>query len=202
MLEKRLRYFGIFGIISLLSYSAMVIFSPLAYPGYDWLIMAVSELSAVGAPSEKLASQLNCLFGPCGLVSIMAVCLAMVYVKSKLLKTGVYLFAAMEWVCSVGYTMFPWSENSFQNTMHLIVTVLVVVLSVVSLILIGIGSLKEEFQSLSFWSFICLFMMLMGPVGMNLFPSLFGLFERFSTFSAVIFNCILGIFLFNGKFSI
>ena len=56
MLEKRLRYFGIFGIISLLSYSAMVIFSPLAYPGYDWLTMAVSELSAVGAPSEKLAS--------------------------------------------------------------------------------------------------------------------------------------------------
>ena len=74
MLEKRLRYFGIFGIISLLSYSAMVIFSPLAYPGYDWLTMAVSELSAVGAPSEKLASQLNCLFGPCGLVSIKAVC--------------------------------------------------------------------------------------------------------------------------------
>ena len=202
MLEKRLRYFGIFGIISLLSYSAMVIFSPLAYPGYDWLTMAVSELSAVGAPSEKLASQLNCLFGPCGLVSIMAVCLAMVFVKSKALKTGIYLFATMEWVCSVGYTMFPWSENSFQNTMHLIVTVLVVVLSVVSLILIGIGSLKEELQSLSFWSFICLFMMLMGPVGMNLFPSLFGLFERFSTFSAVIFNCILGIYLFNGKFSI
>ena len=202
MLEKRLRYFGIFGIISLLSYSAMVIFSPLAYPGYDWLTMAVSELSAVGAPSEKLASQLNCLFGPCGLVSIMAVCLAMVFVKSKDLKTGVYLFAAMEWVCSVGYTMFPWSENSFQNTMHLIVTVLVVVLSVVSLILIGIGSLKEELQSLSFWSFICLFMMLMGPVGMNLFPSLFGLFERISTFSAVIFNCILGIYLFKGKFSI
>ena len=126
----------------------------------------------------------------------------MVFVKSKALKTGVYLFAAMEWVCSVGYTMFPWSENSFQNTMHLIVTVLVVVLSVVSLILIGIGSLKEELQSLSFWSFICLFMMLMGPVGMNIFPSLFGLFERFSTFSAVIFNCILGIFLFNGKFCI
>ena len=202
MLEKRLRYFGIFGIISLLSYSAMVIFSPLAYPDYDWLTMAVSELSAVGAPSEKPASQLNCLFGPCGLVSIMAVCLAMVFVKSKVLKTGVYLFAAMEWVCSVGYTMFPWSENTFQNTMHLLVTVLVVVLSIASLILIGIGSLKEELKSLSFWSFICLFMMLMGPVGMNVFPSLFGLFERFSTFSAVIFNCILGIYLFKGKFSI
>ena len=74
----------------------------------------------------------------------MAVCLSMVYVKLKLLKTGVYLFAAMEWVCSVGYTMFLWSENSFQNFMHLAVTVVVVVLSVVSLAVIFIGARKES----------------------------------------------------------
>ena len=74
----------------------------------------------------------------------MAVCVSMVYVKLKLLKTGVYLFAAMEWVCSVGYTMFPWSENSFQNFMHLAVTVVVVVLSVVSLAVIFIGARKES----------------------------------------------------------
>ncbi|MGM9957870.1 MAG: hypothetical protein ACI32B_01335 [Erysipelotrichaceae bacterium] len=91
-----------------------------------------------------MSSQLNSLFGPCGLVSIMAVCLSMVYVKSKILKTGVYLFVAMEWVCSVGYTMFPWSENSFQNFMHLAVTVMAVVLSVVSLAVIFIGASKES----------------------------------------------------------
>ena len=74
----------------------------------------------------------------------MAVCLSMVYVKSKLLKTCVYLFAFMEWICSVGYTMFLWSENSFQNFMHLAVTVVVVVLSVVSLAVIFIGARKES----------------------------------------------------------
>ena len=47
----KLKHLGLFGIISLLSYTAMVVFSPLAYPGYDWLSMAVSDLSAVGAPS-------------------------------------------------------------------------------------------------------------------------------------------------------
>ena len=73
-MEKRVRMFGILGVISLLSYTAMVVFSPLAYPGYDWLSMAVSDLGAEGAPSEQLASQLNALFGPCGLVSIMFVC--------------------------------------------------------------------------------------------------------------------------------
>ena len=119
----------------------------------------------------------------------------MVYVKSKLLKTGVYLFALVEWICSVGYTMFPWSENSFQNFMHLAVTVMAVVLSVVSLVVIFIGARKEELNSLSIWALIFFLMMLTGPLGMNVFPPLFGLFERFSTFSAVIFNAVLGIYL-------
>ncbi len=70
----KLSRLGICGIISLLSYTAMVVLSPLAYPGYDWLSMAVSDLTAVGAPSAELAGQLNALYGPCGLVSIMAVC--------------------------------------------------------------------------------------------------------------------------------
>ena len=57
MMKKRVRNFGILGIISLLSYTAMVVFPPLAYPGYDWLSMAVSDLSAEGAPSQALANQ-------------------------------------------------------------------------------------------------------------------------------------------------
>ena len=108
MMEKRLRMLGILGVISLLSYTAMVVLSPLAYPGYDWLSMAVSDLSAEGAPSAALANQLNALFGPCGLVSIMAVCVGAVGCKSQLMKLGIYLFAAMEWICSVGYQLFPW----------------------------------------------------------------------------------------------
>ena len=96
MVEKRLKTLGILGIISLLSYTAMVVFSPLAYPGYDWLSMAVSDLSAEGAPSAGLANQLNALFGPCGLVSIMAVCVGVAGSKAKLMKLGIYFFAAME----------------------------------------------------------------------------------------------------------
>ena len=119
----------------------------------------------------------------------------MVYVKSKILKTGVYLFALVEWIYSVGYTTFLWSENSFQNFMHQAVAVVVVVQSVVSLVVIFIGASKEELNSLSIWALICLLAMLTGPLGMNMFPSLFGLFERFSSFSTVIFNAVLGIYL-------
>ena len=205
MIDKRVRMLGILGIISLLSYTAMVVFSPLAYPGYDWMTMAVSDLSAKGAPSEALANQLNALFGPCGLVSIMAVCIGIVGCKSKVLKLGIYFFAGMEWICNVGYNLFPWVNgapvSNPQNFMHLVVTVLVVVLSLASLILVAIGARKEEIQSLSIWAIVCLAAMMIGPIGTSLLPkAVFGLFERFSTFSAVVFNAILGIYLMKGRF--
>ena len=207
MLEKRLRKLGILGIISLLSYTAMVLFSPLAYPGYDWMSMAVSDLSAEGAPSEELANQLNALFGPCGLVSIMAVCVGVVGCKSKVMKLGIYFFATMEWVCNVGYNLFPWvqdaSPSNPQNIMHLVVTVLVVVFSLVSLLLVAIGAGKEQIKSLRVWAIICLVAMLIGPIGTSMLPkAVFGLFERFSTFSAVVFNGVLGVYLMRGKFEV
>lgn len=198
---------GLCGLISFLSYTAMVVFSPLAYPGYNWMRMAVSDLSAVGAPSQALAEQLNALFGPCAIVSIMAVCVGTVHLTSRRLKGGIYAFAAMEWICNVGYKMFPWVKDASsmypQNVMHLIVTGLVVVFSLVGLILIALGAKEEHLSSLSLWAVICLAAMLIGPLGTALLPaSVFGLFERFSTFSAVIFNAVLGIYLWMGRFSI
>ena len=206
MVEKRLKTLGILGIISLLSYTAMVVFSPLAYPGYDWLSMAVSDLSAEGAPSAGLANQLNALFGPCGLVSIMAVCVGVAGSKAKLMKLGIYFFAAMEWICNVGYHLFPWVSgapaSNPQNIMHLAVTVSVVVFSLAALVLIAGGAKKEQIKSLRVWAVVCLAVMIIGPIGTSLLPkAVFGLFERFSTFSAVVFNAVLGIYLMKGRFT-
>lgn len=203
-MKKRLRHLGVFGIISLLSYTAMVVFSPLAYPGYDWLSMAVSDLCAEGAPSQALASQLNALFGPCAVVSIMAVCVGVADCKLKLFRWGIYCFAAMEWVCNVGYELFPWVSDAAasapQNILHLVVTGLVVVLSLAALVLVAVGAKGQEMKALRFFSLLCLFAMLLGPVGTALMPkAVFGLFERFSTFSAVIFNAVLGFYLMRGK---
>lgn len=204
MAEKRLRMLGVFGIISLLSYTAMVVFSPLAYPGYDWLSMAVSDLCAEGAPSEALAARLNALFGPCALVSIMSVCVGAAGCRSRTLKLGIYCFAAMEWACNVGYDLFPWVSNALssdpQNVMHLGVTILVVVLSLTALVLVAIGAGKERLNSLRIWAIVCLTAMMVGPMGTALLPkAVFGLFERFSTFSAVVFNAVLGIYLMKGR---
>lgn len=207
MKRSKLEILGLLGTVSLISYTMMVTLSPLAYPGYNSMTMAVSELSAEGAPSKALADQLNALFGPCGLISITAFWAAMPSGKPKTFKVGITLFMAMEWVCNVGYSLFPWvsgeSNRYFQNIMHLTVTMAVVILSLSSLLLLSIFSKKAGLKSLGIWALISLIAMILGPIRTSLFPpSVFGLFERFSTFSAVVFNCILGLYLFNGRLGV
>ena len=205
-MEKTFKMLALSGVVALLSYSAMVFISPIAYPGYNWMTMAVSELSAEGSPSQTLANQLNALFGPCSVLCSTLVFIASKKSNIKTFKAGITLFTLMEWICATGYEMFPWISDAadlcFQNIMHLVVTVLVVILSLSSLILIAISSSKVGLKSLRILSLISLIAMLIGPIGTSLLPpSVFGLFERFSTFSAVVFNAILGIYLFKGRFS-
>ena len=43
--------------------------------------------------------------------------------------------------------------------------------------------------------------MMIGAIGTGVMPkAVFGLFERFSTFSAVVLNAVLGVYLLSGKF--
>lgn len=84
MKRTLINWLGILGLISLLSYIAAVVFSPMAYPEYNWMAQAVSDLSANNAPSKRLWNRLASLYSPCVIVSIMMVC---VEVRNKLNKT-------------------------------------------------------------------------------------------------------------------
>ena len=66
---------GLLGIVSFLSYTAAVVFAPLAYPGYNWLAQAVSDLSAANAPSLALWNQLSALYNVCEVVCVTVVCI-------------------------------------------------------------------------------------------------------------------------------
>lgn len=107
MNEKLSRRLGWLGLVSLLSYTAAVAFSPLAYPGYDWMSQAVSDLSADSAPSRVLWSQLGALYMPCGIVCVTMCCVTIKDHYSRVVRAGIYLFALMNWISTVGYTMFP-----------------------------------------------------------------------------------------------
>ena len=207
MRRELIRWMGLVGVLALVSYTAAVVFSPTVYPGYDWMAQAVSDLSAESAPSRRLWKQLAALYDVGSVVC--ATCLAIYAsdrkVSTRLFRIGVYLFACMTWVSNVGYAAFPLPDGgkeiaSFQETMHIVVTVLVVVLSVASLVCLIVNGYRDRrTKGLGICAAIALAMMLVGAVGQGIVdPRYFGVVERFSVFSAVGFNAVLGINLFCG----
>ena len=202
MKKSLLQRLGLLGVVSFLSYAAAVVFAPLAYPGYNWMAQAVSDLSAANAPSLALWNQLSALYNVCEVVCVTVVCIGIQGRKTKLLRSGIYLFAVMEWISAVGYRMFPLSDSgyagAFQDVMHMAVTALVVLLSIVSLVIIIVaGAKSKSCRSYGVCAAAALAMMLVGAVGMKLVPAAyFGVVERFSVFAATGFNAALGIHLF------
>lgn len=181
----------------------------------NWMEQAVSDLSAESAPSRHLWDRLSALYSAGNVVC--ATCVA-IYVSDnkisgKLFRLGIYLFTIMNWVSKVGYGMFALSDAGkdiagIQEVMHMVVTVLVVLLSIVSLIILivagfkykvseGSGVRAQAVKGVGIWAAVALFLMFLGPIGMAAFPpQYFGIFERFSTFAAVGFNAVLGVYMF------
>ncbi len=198
---------GLTGVIAFISYAVAVIFAPLAFPGYDWMSQAVSDLSADTAPSRLLWRQLSAAYSVCSPVCMMCVSIFVSdkKVDTKLFRTGIYLFAVMDWVSAIGYKVFPLSDSgkeiaTFQEKMHIFVTIVVVLLSIASLtILIVAGFKKDGMKGIGIWAAIALGMMLVGAIGKSAVSSdYFGIVERFSVFAAVGFDAVLGVYLFNG----
>ena len=202
MKKPLIQKLGLLGIVSFLSYTAAVVFAPLAYPGYNWMAQAVSDLSAANAPSLALWNQLSALYNVCEVVCVTVVCIGIQGQKTKPLRTGIYMFAVMEWISAVGYRMFPLSDSgyagTFQDVMHMVVTAAVVMLSIVSLtVIIVAGAKNKDCRSYGVCAGVALGMMLVGALGMKIVPTeYFGVVERFSVFAATGFNAALGIHLF------
>ena len=57
MKKSLIQKLGLLGVVSFLSYTAAVVFAPLAYPGYHWMAQAVSDLSACAVAAAQRALQ-------------------------------------------------------------------------------------------------------------------------------------------------
>jgi len=207
MQRKLIQWLGLTGILALLSYTAAVVFSPMTFPGYNWMSQAVSDLSADSAPSRGLWNQLAAFYGVGSVVcaTCAAIFVSERIIASRLFRVGIYLFAGMNWVSNVGYAMFPLADSgkeiaSFQEIMHMAVTILVVILSIASLICLIVNGFRDKrAKGISVWAGIALLMMMAGSIGTGIVPAeYFGVAERFSVFAAVGFNAVLGMYLFNG----
>ena len=205
--KKLINWLCLSGILSVIFYLLHDIIGAINYPGYNWMSQAVSDLTSTDAPSFIIARGYSSIYGIFSCLCCALICILINNEKSKLFKIGVYLFSIMNYISAIGYSLFPLSsagyDGSIQSFIHVyIITTLVVMLSIISLISIAVGSLKgkEKHKLLGILSIISLLLMFIGAVGsQNVSKDIFGLIERFSTYSAVIFTGILGIYGFTIK---
>ena len=202
--KKLINWLCLTGFISVIFYLLHDIVGAMNYPGYNWMSQAVSDLTATDAPSFVVASGFVTVYKILNCLCCTLLCILIKNGNKKSLRLGVYLFSIMNFISAIGYALFPLSsagyDGSVQSFIHVyILTALVVILSIISLILIAIGSLKgkDKHKLLGILAIVSLLLMFIGAVGSaNVSKEMFGVIERFSTYSAVVFTGILGIYGF------
>ena len=201
--RKLINWLCLTGILSLIFYILHDVVGTLNYPGYNWTREAVSDLTATDSPVYGIAHNLSLVYGVFSCLCSLLVCILVKKEEKKILRLGVYLFTTMNFISAIGYSLFPLSskgyDGSFQSFMHVyVITIAVVLLSIISLILISVGAFKSKKKLLGTLSIVALLLMFFGAAGSGILPkSVFGIVERFSTYSAVVFTAILGIYGFN-----
>lgn len=203
--KKLINWLALSGVISVIFYILHDIIGGINYPGYNALSQAVSDLTAIDSPAFFIANKYSTIYGIfnclcCALLSIL-----IRNEENKLLRIGIYMFSIMNYISGIGYALFPLSSSGFdgsiQSIIHVyVITLLVVLLSIVSLILIAVGSFKgkKKHRYLGWLAIFTFILMFIGAIGSNAVPKeYFGLLERFSTYSVVIFTGILGLYGFN-----
>ena len=194
---------SLFGITGAVFYFAHVIFGRLFYKGYNPFSQAISDLTADNSPSKKIASAFSFLYG---LFTVIFSISFYIYFKddiNKIVTLGSLFFCVMTLVSFFGYMFFPLSQAGFAGTfkdkMHLVVTALVVVFTIVSLILFSIGFLKTgNYKYLGIISICTFAALLIGVILINKLPKeYFGIAERVNVYSIVIFTGILSLWMFN-----
>jgi hypothetical membrane protein len=196
-------WFSLSGVIAMVFYGMHVYLGQLNYPGYQWKSQAISDLTAIDAASYLIASRFSSLYGLFACICCLMLCLLVRGKFNKASRLGFYLYSIMIFVSTVGYTLFPLSgkgyQGQFQDIMHVfVVTIAVVLLSIVSLIFIAIGGFRRNGNRVvGLLAVVALLLMFFGSIGMNVFPKeYFGILERFSVLSVVVYTGILGIFGF------
>lgn len=193
-MEKRSfwQWLGLAGAVSAVVYAAHVVLGGILWNGYSHLTQTISELTADGAPNAELLRVFTTVYGILALV--FSVCLVFTLRKfhaKRVAVVGAVLLLVMEFASLVGYGLFPLrggTEMDPENMGHLIVTGIVVVCTISSVLLVGIGLVKTPaFKALGVFSIVCAAIIVvsggMTPVAIATELPVGGLIERLNIFT-------------------
>ena len=203
--ESRLRQvLLVCGILSSLLYAVTDILGGLRYEGYSFTSQAISELMAVGAPSETFVDPLFIIFGVLALAFAVGVFLEGAGRNRALRITGA-LLAGYAAVGFTGPTLFEMHQRGAGaggagDLPHIAVTGVLVSLTL-GAIAFGAFALGRRFRIYSFATFLTLivFGALSAPYGARLAAGEptpgFGIIERILIYSSLLWVAVLAVAL-------
>jgi len=201
MKNKTVKLIPLLGISSVILYFLHVILGEIFYEGYNPLAQAVSDLTASNSPSKNIARIFSTLYGICAVSFSVGFFSYLRNKINKVVTVSSFVFCIMNIISFFGYTFFPLSESgyagTFQDKMHMIVTVLVVLLTIASLVLYSIGFFRtKEHKRLGVVSISTLLVLIIGAMLINIMPKeYFGVAERINVYSIIIYTGILSLWM-------
>ncbi len=200
--KKIIKILLICGILLFPIYIFVDIISAISYNGYNYIDQAISELSAIGAPTAWLWVILSFSFQP--LLFAFGAGVRLAAEKRRNLRIAGTLMM-LGGIIGFGWLLFPMnmrgSIGSTTDTMHLVMGGITSLLFL-SYIILGSGAKGKKFR---FYSILTIFLMLgfgilfssQAPqVAANLPTPWMGLEERISIFSPIIWLTVLAVILF------
>jgi hypothetical membrane protein len=198
---KKVKLIPFIGILAVILYFLHVILGGIFYEGYNPLAQAISDLTASNSPSKNIARPFSALYGICTVIFSVGF---FAYIKNKINKAvtvSSFIFCIMNTISFFGYSFFPLSESgytdTFQDKMHVIVTVFVVLLTIVSLVLFSVGFYRAKGHKwLGVISISTLLILMAGAVLINIIPKeYFGIAERINVYSIIVYTGILSLWI-------
>ena len=198
---KPVKVLSLFGAIGVLFYFLHVILGTVFYEGYNSMAQAISDLTASNSPSGNIARPFTAIYGV--FTVIFSTCFFVFFRQkiNKFVTFGAGFFCVMTIGSFLGYTFFPLSESgyagTFQDKMHMAVTIFVVFFTIMALISFIIGFFRtRELKSPAIISLCTFLLLLTGSMLMNILPKeYFGIAERVNVFSIVIYTGILSLWM-------
>lgn len=142
------RYGLSFGMISVIIYIFHLILGDLLWKEYNPITTDISSLTANGAPNADLLRIFTTVYGILLLLFIINMVIKAYKEYHLMVRIGYIFLFIMSFTSLIGYALFPLEGDktimTYQNMMHIIVTIIVVFTSIVSGFLLSFGYMRQE----------------------------------------------------------
>jgi hypothetical membrane protein len=201
-MKKLIKLLPLSGALGVVFYFLHILLGTPFYEGYDSTAQAISDLTASNSPSRNIAMPFTVIYG---IFTVIFSTYFFVYFRQKINKCvtfGAGFFCIMTIVSFLGYIFFPLSEagyaGTFQDKMHLAVTIIVVLFTITALILFIIGFFRtEKLKYLAVISLCTFLLLLSGSILINILPKKYlGITGCINVFSIVIYTGILSFWMY------